>query len=216
MALLGRKQEHVHDRWIAVPKLPTEEAQIREIRYILKELPAPVLINVQYMIKFLYELTRKSTSNKMTPNNLGIVLGPTLLWRSSGGAVSEQTNIEKVIKVVSTLVERYNDIFPVDISWSRYDEGTSEIVTAINEFPSIDESSESATSPDYRSSGGGCSRGGDNKKNNLRAKFLSKINSKFESVDNSASTTLTAGAAQHTTSSSKENSPPYQALNKQT
>ncbi len=139
LPLLSRK-EHVHDRWIAVTNLTTDAEKIREIRYILKEeLVPPVVVNIQYLVKFLAELTRKSKTNKMTPNNLGIVLGPTLLWRSSGGAADEHSNIDRVIKVVSMLVEKYDDIFPVDISWAQYDEGIAEIMKSVNEIDQIQE-----------------------------------------------------------------------------
>ena len=100
--LLGRKEGHVHDRWVEVPALPTKEARVKEIRYILKEdLPSNVVINIQYLVKMLAELTKKSDVNKMTTSNLGIVIGPSLLWKIGGSTASQQNNIEKVIKVRS-------------------------------------------------------------------------------------------------------------------
>jgi hypothetical protein len=197
--LLGRRQNHVHDRWIAVTNLPTEEARIREIRYILKEeLPPSVVVNIQYMVKFLAELTRKSKTNKMTPGNLGIVLGPTLMWRTGGGAACEQSNIERVIKAVAILVEHYNDIFPVDISWAQYDEGVIELVQAINELPADAESLEAMEaefSPDHRRSVTPQAGEASNryKRNTLRTKLFSKINSTFDNSE--------------TTGASKESSP---------
>ena len=102
MPLLGRKEGHVHDRWVEVPALPTKEARVKEIRYILKEdLPSNVVINIQYLVKMLAELTKKSDVNKMTTSNLGIVIGPSLLWKIGGSTTSQQNNIEKVIKVRS-------------------------------------------------------------------------------------------------------------------
>jgi hypothetical protein len=100
--LLGRKEGHVHDRWVEVPALPTKEARVKEIRYILKEdLTSNVVINIQYLVKMLAELTKKSDVNKMTTSNLGIVIGPSLLWKIGGSTSSQQNNIEKVIKVRS-------------------------------------------------------------------------------------------------------------------
>ena len=92
----------MHDRWVEVPALPTKEAKVKEIRYILKEdLPSNVVINIQYLVKMLAELTKKSDVNKMTTSNLGIVIGPSLLWKIGGSTASQQNNIEKVIKVRS-------------------------------------------------------------------------------------------------------------------
>ena len=63
--LLGRKEGHVHDRWVEVPALPTKEARVKEIRYILKEdLPSNVVINIQYLVKMLAELVQAMALNK--------------------------------------------------------------------------------------------------------------------------------------------------------
>ena len=134
--LLGRKEGHVHDRWIEVPGLPNKEARVKEIRYILKEeLTTEVVTNIQYLIKMLAELTKKSDVNKMTTSNLSIVIGPSLLWKTGGGAASQQNNIEKVIKVVSMLVEHYAEIFPIDLHWQNYDEGITDILEQVRQIP---------------------------------------------------------------------------------
>jgi len=138
--LLGRKEGHVHDRWIEVPGLPSKEARVKEIRYILKEeLRSEVVINIQYLVKMLAELTKKSDVNKMTTNNLGIVIGPSLLWKSGGDPASQQNNIERVIQVVAMLVEHYAEIFPVDLHWSNYDDGITEILEQVKQTPNTEE-----------------------------------------------------------------------------
>ena len=190
--LLGRKQDHVHDRWIAVTKLNSDTEKIREIRYILKEeLPSPVVVNIQYLVKFLAEITRKSKANKMTPANLGIVLGPTLLWRSGGGALDEHTNIDRVIKVIAFLIERYDDIFPVDISWSQYDEGIGEIMETLNKAEMQEASQDNrhrrSLSPHLNSPPPAATTElqpspGRIKRPTLRTKFLSKINNNNDNV----------------------------------
>ena len=187
--LLGRKQEHVHDRWIAVTNLSTDAEKIREIRYILKEeLPSPVVVNIQYVIKFLAEITRKSKTNKMTPSNIGIVIGPTLLWRS-GGAVDEHHNIDRVIKVVAYTVEKYDDIFPVDISWSQYNEGIEEIMKELNQSEMQEVSGEGknrrSLSPHLNSPPATVEPQPSPsriKRPTLRTKFLSKINNNTDNV----------------------------------
>ena len=145
--LLGRKHDSVYDRWIKVVSLNSREAKIREIRYILKEeLPSKVVVNIQYMVKFLSEITGKCKINKMTPGNLGIVLGPTLLRQSGSAAASELVNTDKVIKVISILVENYNEIFPVDISWSQYDDDMNDIIAKVRNMYTV----HSAHSGNYR------------------------------------------------------------------
>lgn len=105
----------MHDRWVEVPALPTKEARVKEIRYILKEdLPSNVVINIQYLVKMLAELTKKSDVNKMTTSNLGIVIGPSLLWKIGGSTASQQNNIEKVIKVRSEFKKYFFSNIPAN------------------------------------------------------------------------------------------------------
>lgn len=39
----------------------------------------------RYLIKFLAKLTEYQDTNKMTPSNVAIVLGPNLLWPQADG-----------------------------------------------------------------------------------------------------------------------------------
>ncbi len=114
-----------YDRWLRasrLPSLPERLASFRDI--LLTEHSAPVRENIQYVIKFLHELSCRSEETKMTPRNISIVLGPTLLWANrtvAGGDAAteqqlmEQSNLESVIGVVSALIEHYSHVFPDDI-----------------------------------------------------------------------------------------------------
>ena len=82
LPLLGssRNGSEFYKRWIHVPQLPTKDDKITKIRYILKELNDDVHSNIQFLFEFLADLTKKSDRNKMTPSNLAIVIGPSVLW----------------------------------------------------------------------------------------------------------------------------------------
>ena len=41
-------------------------------------------------------------------------------------------------KVIAIVVENYNEIFPVDISWKQYDEDMDKIIAAVKELPEDD------------------------------------------------------------------------------
>ena len=58
----------------------------------------------------------------MTPFNIAIVLGPTLLWSESASSISEQNNIERVISIVTTLIEHYKTIFVDDLDFSPFED----------------------------------------------------------------------------------------------
>ena len=87
MALLG--DERTYARWIKANSIRDTSAKIAEFRSILspagQELSAAGVRNVQYVIKFLAELSKKSATTKMTQRNIAIVLAPTLLRPGNKG-----------------------------------------------------------------------------------------------------------------------------------
>ncbi len=114
----------VYDRWVRSARLPGHSERMAEFRDILRsEHSAAARDNIQYVVKFLHELSSKSEETKMTPRNISIVMGPTLLW-SSGRSSSvtapaataseqllEQSNLESVIGVVAQLIEHQEEVF---------------------------------------------------------------------------------------------------------
>ena len=66
-------------------------------------------------------LSSRSHETKMTPHNIAICLGPTLLWTDTP-SLNEQNNIERIIDVVGTLIESYKEIFLEDFDWNTYED----------------------------------------------------------------------------------------------
>ena len=87
VALLG--DERTYARWIKANSIRDSSGKIAEFRSILsaagQELSAAGVRNVQYVIKFLAELSKKSATTKMTQRNIAIVLAPTLLRPGNKG-----------------------------------------------------------------------------------------------------------------------------------
>ena len=111
VSLLG--DIRAYNRWIKASTIENHAEKIIEFQDILKEeLSEAVVKNVQYVIKFLSTLSAKSQTTKMTPHNIAIVLGPTLLWPDRDFKM-EQKSLENIISVVVTLIESYSSIFPV-------------------------------------------------------------------------------------------------------
>ncbi len=75
-----------------------------------------------FYFQFLNELSKNSDITKMTPFNIAIVLGPTLLWSQTATSISEQSNLDRIISVVTTLIDNYKSIFPIDFDWSQFEE----------------------------------------------------------------------------------------------
>ena len=88
VALLG--DERTYARWIKANSIRDSSGKIAEFRSILsaagQELSAAGVRNVQYVIKFLAELSKKSETTKMTQRNIAIVLAPTLLRPGDKGS----------------------------------------------------------------------------------------------------------------------------------
>ena len=89
---------------------------------------------MHWTFQFLHELSKNSETTKMTPFNIAIVLGPTLLWSKSASSMSEQNNIERVISIVTTLIDNYKTIFPVDLEWSHFEDEDLKQVRKVQTF----------------------------------------------------------------------------------
>ena len=78
------------------------------MRAILKdEVKDPAIIrNIQYVFKFFLELLDKSEQTKMDIHNIGIVLGPNLLWptNNSSSAGEKVTYSKKLAHICSSLI----------------------------------------------------------------------------------------------------------------
>ena len=126
---LGSKDPMVYKKWLDASRLPTNE-RTQEIRNIIQLLPKEIVLNIQYLVKFLSELSTKSKETKMTPHNIAICLGPTLLWNDRT-SLNEQGNVEHIIAVVAALIEAYNEIFPIDFPWKEHED--AELKTLLEE-----------------------------------------------------------------------------------
>lgn len=128
VSLLG--DDKTYTRWIRASQITDLDKRIAEIKSILspagQELSAAAARNVQYLTKFLVELSTKCEQTKMTQRNIAIVLAPTLLRPSDKkGPLPEHS--ENIIGIVDTLIKNYQKIFPVDIDLTLEDEDVGEM-----------------------------------------------------------------------------------------
>ena len=122
---LGREDKAIYDKWIQVAGLSSSLQRIDGIRKILDDFPENISLNIQYLVKFLSELSIKAKETKMTPHNISICLGPTILWNDRS-SLNEQGNIERIIGIVATLIESYDQIFQKDLDWKVYEDAEVE------------------------------------------------------------------------------------------
>jgi hypothetical protein len=91
---LGRKDSTIYHSWLQAATLASNQERVDEICNIINNLPADITLNIQYLVKFLSELSSKAEETKMTPHNIAICLGPTILWNDRS-SLNEQGNIER-------------------------------------------------------------------------------------------------------------------------
>ncbi|XP_074060612.1 rho GTPase-activating protein 45 isoform X2 [Macrotis lagotis] len=94
------------------------EAMTSRLRDLLKELPPENKATLQYLIRHLRRIVEVEQENKMTPGNLGIVFGPTLLRpRPTEATVSLSSLVDypHQARIVETLITYYNVIFEIPV-----------------------------------------------------------------------------------------------------
>lgn len=87
-----------------------------DLQNILKAMPLINVISLEYILRFLFELSKFSEFNKMTPNNIGIVFGPTLFKCPSEGNQNAQLYLIESMQTKEFVVNMMQDIhslFPI-------------------------------------------------------------------------------------------------------
>ncbi|KAK9967584.1 hypothetical protein ABG768_001972 [Culter alburnus] len=94
-------------------------ALVERLKNLLKELPKPNTSTLRYIARHLRRIAELEEDNKMSPSNLGIVFGPSLMRpRPSGATVSLSSLVDYPYqaRIVETLIVFYSSIFHSDSS----------------------------------------------------------------------------------------------------
>ncbi|XP_006898071.1 PREDICTED: minor histocompatibility protein HA-1 [Elephantulus edwardii] len=89
-------------------------AMAGQLRELLRDLPPENRATLQYLLRHLRRIVQVEEENKMTPGNLGIVFGPTLLRpRPTEATVSLSSLVDypHQARVVETLIAHYGLVF---------------------------------------------------------------------------------------------------------
>uniref|UniRef100_A0A8C5JXS2 Rho GTPase activating protein 45 n=1 Tax=Jaculus jaculus TaxID=51337 RepID=A0A8C5JXS2_JACJA len=89
-------------------------AMVGRLRELLRDLPAENQATLQYLLRHLRRIVEVEQDNKMTPGNLGIVFGPTLLRpRPTEATVSLSSLVDypHQARIVETLIIYYELVF---------------------------------------------------------------------------------------------------------
>jgi len=103
----------LHDEFVAVGEIRDDEARaLDRLRAALERLPAAHRDTVTLLFRHLHRVAQRSSVNKMTPANLGVVFGPTLL--RSSDPTAEFKGLDLRARVLELLIQRAPVLFPPD------------------------------------------------------------------------------------------------------
>ncbi|XP_010126851.1 PREDICTED: GEM-interacting protein [Chlamydotis macqueenii] len=89
---------------------------IQSMKDLLSKLPGSNYNTLRHLIAHLYRVAEKYEENKMSPNNLGIVFGPTLIRPGAGSDVSMSCLVDSgyQAQIVEFLIQNYERVFGMD------------------------------------------------------------------------------------------------------
>ncbi|XP_046408853.1 rho GTPase-activating protein 44-like isoform X2 [Ischnura elegans] len=112
----------LYDDWMAAARVQgTNEERLQALWQVLHQLPQENFENVRYLIKFLAILSRNQEVNKMSPQNIAIVIAPNLIWSAadeSCGVMGMNMNTANLHSfIVDNLVSYADWFFPGDLDF---------------------------------------------------------------------------------------------------
>ncbi|XP_076977502.1 rho GTPase-activating protein 45 isoform X2 [Tamandua tetradactyla] len=122
------------------------------LRELLQDLPPENWATLQYLLRHLRRVAQWEQDNKMTPGNLGIVFGPTLLRpRPTEATVSLSSLVDypHQARVVETLIRHYGLVFgeePEEAAGGQDGPGTQR-AEVIVQVPYLEENEEAVYTP---------------------------------------------------------------------
>ncbi|KAL6469371.1 hypothetical protein MHYP_G00228950 [Metynnis hypsauchen] len=118
---------------------PELMALVHRLKELLADLPKANITTLRYIARHLRRIAELEEDNKMSPSNLGIVFGPSLMRpRPSGATVSLSSLVDYPFqaRIVETLIVFYRTIFP---SESHHTGSTSAVTSpSLQQESSVD------------------------------------------------------------------------------
>ncbi|XP_043258797.1 rho GTPase-activating protein 44-like [Colletes gigas] len=112
----------LYSEWMAAAKITYNETRLRALWEVLHKLPTANLENLRFLIKFLAVLTKNQDINKMSPQNIAIVIAPNLIWSPQediNTMVMNMSTANNSSLIVDQLITYANWFFPGEIDFDR-------------------------------------------------------------------------------------------------
>ncbi|XP_037036980.1 rho GTPase-activating protein 92B [Bradysia coprophila] len=95
----------LYDDFVQAAQQPTEDKRKKAILNAVNQLPTGHYYNLRYLTKFLSILAQKSQHNKMSSQNIAIVMSPNLLWPLPDAIETDYVQEVNSTAAVNTIVE---------------------------------------------------------------------------------------------------------------
>ncbi|KAK0081913.1 hypothetical protein PV325_011383 [Microctonus aethiopoides] len=112
----------LYPEWMAAAKITQSDVRLRGLWEVLHRLPPVNLENLRFLIKFLAILSKNSDINKMSPQNIAIVIAPNLIWSPQediNTMVMNMSTANNSSLIVEQLVTYADWFFPGDVDFDR-------------------------------------------------------------------------------------------------
>ncbi|KAM9005148.1 rho GTPase-activating protein 44 isoform X2 [Sarcophilus harrisii] len=110
----------LYEEWIQASNIQDQDKMLQALWNTCEKLPKANHNNIRYLIKFLAKLSEFQDTNKMTPSNMAIVLGPNLLWPQADGNITEMmTTVSlQIVGIIEPIIQHAEWFFPGDIEFN--------------------------------------------------------------------------------------------------
>ncbi|KAL2078158.1 hypothetical protein ACEWY4_025843 [Coilia grayii] len=110
----------LYDEWIQASSVSDPDKRLQALWVVCDQLPKNNKANFRYLVKFLAKLAQDSDTNKMTPSNIAIVLGPNLLWSKNEGTLAEMAAATSVhvVTIIEPIIQHADWFFPEEVDFN--------------------------------------------------------------------------------------------------
>ncbi|XP_034355321.1 rho GTPase-activating protein 20-like [Arvicanthis niloticus] len=104
----------LYDQWLCVLQRVNEKEKIAAVQSLLERLPQPNAAILVQLFKILYKISRNSSVNQMTSNNLSVEIAPYIFCLRSSHNKDLTNDIAEKISLVNFMIQNTPEIFGVD------------------------------------------------------------------------------------------------------
>ncbi|XP_067118575.1 rho GTPase-activating protein 44-like isoform X2 [Centruroides vittatus] len=112
----------LYDEWMAAAKITEQESRLQALHLVVSKLPEQYFNNLKYVVKFLAVLATNAEINKMSPQNIAIVMAPNLIWlpkEDSSMQFSANMSVANThSSILNALVTHADRFFPGEIEFA--------------------------------------------------------------------------------------------------